>query len=154
MKRLSLHVAAGGLLLGLAGLSLGSARGLLQDHDEGGPKSPLREHMEGMEEQMNLLRRSVRKESSRPDALAQVAEVERLTVLAKSLEPPMLAQVPEADRAAFLRDYRKGMVELLAELCLLEQAILDGDTTKATEEVRVIKELQSGGHERFMPDED
>ena len=73
-------------------------------------------------------------------------------MLAKGLKPMMLAQIPEADKAAFLRDFRLGMVEALEAYLELERALLEERDEDAKELYKKAAGLEDPAHERFTED--
>jgi hypothetical protein len=121
-----------------------------QDHaEEAHEDSPLAEAMESIEQELGALRRAIRDEATYPDALAALARMQAATLTAKLLEPPMAADVPDADRAAFLRDYRKMMIDMLAMQLACETALLDGDAEAVTAGFKELRGFEDAGHERF-----
>ena len=74
------------------------------------------------------------------------------TLRAKLLQPPMAARVPEEERAAFLHDYRKMLVEMLADEVALEAKLLDGDLEAARELFKSVRAYEDEGHDRFTDD--
>ena len=115
-------------------------------------ETPMAEQMERVEDAMRTLRRSIRKPESRADSLAHVQECQEGLMLAKGLKPMMLAQIPEADKAAFLRDFRLGMVEALEAYLELERALLEERDDDAKELYKKAAGLEDPAHERFTED--
>ena len=115
--------------------------------------SELEERMHAIEDHIRKLRRSLRDEEGTAASLELVAELQADTLACKLLTPHTVENVPEAERAAFLRDYRKTMAELLREEIALEIALLEGDTEAATTAFRAIRAMEDPGHERFAGEE-
>lgn len=140
-------------LLPAAALSLGLAGGASpttpQDHEE----SPLEEAMLDLEEAVGKLRRTLRDEAKTAESLEYLLLAQRATFRARLETPSMTADLPEADRAAFQRDYRKVMVELLTTQLRLETALLDGDLETARATFKEMRPIEDKGHDRFTHDE-
>lgn len=113
------------------------------------PHSPLSEAMEVVEESLGRLRRALRDEGSLEEGLAAVAAMQEATLKAKLLEPPLAALRPEAERAAFVRDYRKMLVQMLEAELAVETALLDGDREAARTRFQALRAFEDQGHERF-----
>jgi soluble cytochrome b562 len=112
-------------------------------------ESPLETAMLTIEESLGALRRALRDEATHPDALAALATMEEATLRAKLLVPPMAAGVADPERAAFLRDYRRMLVDLLTAELACEAALLDGDADAAKQAFQRCRDLEDAGHERF-----
>jgi len=113
----------------------------------------LEEDMETIEQSLGALRRAIRDEATFPAGLEALSKMEAATVRAKDQIPPMVADLPEAERAAFVRDYRKMMVEMLSAQLTCELALLDGDGESATEAFKALRAFEDDGHERFTRSE-
>jgi hypothetical protein len=105
--------------------------------------------MEVVEESLGRLRRALRDEGSLEEGLAAVAAMQEATLKAKLLEPPLAALRPEAERAAFVRDYRKMLVQMLEAELAVETALLDGDREAARTRFQALRAFEDQGHERF-----
>ena len=119
-----------------------------EEHEE----TPMEVQMERVENAMRSLRRSVRKPEARADSLGHVQECQEGLMLAKDLEPMMAAKIPEAERAAFVRDYRLGMVEALESYLELERALLEERDDDAKELYKKAAGLEDPAHELFTED--
>jgi len=134
-------------LLAGAGLQDGGQDPAAGHGDE--PRSELGRHMLVIEEELGRLRRALRDERERPQALLHIVAIERAALAAKDEAPLMAATRPEAARAAFVAAYRKEMIVLLSRLLALETAVLDGDGEAAKLLFEEIREMEDSGHERF-----
>ena len=119
-----------------------------EEHQE----TPMEVQMERVENAMRSLRRSVRKPEARADSLGHVQECQEGLMLAKDLEPMMAAKIPEAERAAFVRDFRMGMVEALESYLELERALLEERDDDAKELYKKAAGLEDPAHELFTED--
>ncbi len=115
------------------------------------PKSetPLAQQMERIDDAMHKLKRGVRDAAQRDACLTEVANAEQACLAAKLLTPKMAPSVPEAERAAFVKDFRKGIVALLVEFTHLEVALLDGDSEKAVASFKKLEAMEDEGHNQF-----
>jgi hypothetical protein len=109
--------------------------------------------MERVKDGLKKLRRMIH-EGQRDPALAEVALLEEASLRAKLLVPVRAQDVPEAERAAFVRDYRKGMVELVAAELALETALLEDDFEAARAALEALSELEDPAHGRFTREDD
>jgi hypothetical protein len=119
-----------------------------EEHEE----TPMEVQMERVENAMRSLRRSVRKPEARADSLGHVQECQEGLMLAKDLEPMMAAKIPEAERAAFMRDFRMGMVEALESYLELERALLEERDDDAKDLYKKAAGLEDPAHELFTED--
>jgi hypothetical protein len=131
-----------------------SHRALADDAKKGAEekvkKSELNNEMEDMDEAMKKLRRSVRKAEQNEASLKLLQEIQTKAVACKDMVPTRAAKVPEADRAKFVTAYRKEMAAVLIDLLQMEQALLDGDNSKAQEIYKAIGEREDKDHDQFM----
>ena len=125
----------------------------LQDSDgEHREQDLLHENMELVEETLGRLRRELRDAANHRTALERVVVVQRAVLICKSLVPPMAESLPEGERQAFVDAFRGEMVELMRGLLELEQALLADDNEAAQAALRVVREMEDPGHERFTED--
>jgi hypothetical protein len=117
-------------------------------------KSELRNQMEDMDEDFKKLKRTVRKAEQNEQSLKLLTAIQQRMVLCKEMTPERAAKVPEADRPKFLKDYRREMAGVIINLCEVEQAILDGDNSKATDLYKAIVEREDKDHDSFMEKEE
>ena len=111
--------------------------------------TPLAQQMERIDDAMHKLKRAVRDPAQKDVCLTEVTNAQQACLAAKLLTPKMAPTVPEAERAAFVRDYRKGVVALLVEFTNLELALLDGATEKAVATYKKLESMEDEGHNRF-----
>ncbi len=108
--------------------------------------------MAQMSDDFRRLKRTVRDESQREEALSAVMAMQR-AALAARLKEPTLVDVPEAEKQASLLDYRVRMIALSQTLLETEQAVLEGRTSDAFDAVKAMAIIQREGHEKFRVDE-
>jgi soluble cytochrome b562 len=109
--------------------------------------------MEVIEEGMKKLRRSLKKADENPASLEAIAKMQTAAVASKALTPAMAATLPEADRAKFAQAYRKDMAAMIADVCQMEIALLDGDNAKAQELHKKLGEHEDAGHKKYIKEE-
>jgi hypothetical protein len=115
---------------------------------------PLEESMEQMNASMKALLKGVNAEN-RDASLAHVAKLQAGVLSAKLETPPSAEKVEEAKRAAFVGDFRKQLVRVLAATCELETAILEGKYDDANAVLKnKLAALKKEGHAKFDPDEE
>ena len=98
---------------------------------------------------MHLTSRSLRR------GLAVVATASLVAAVAacSSGSGSKAAAVPAEKRDAFVLAYRKEMAHLIADLCLMETALLDGDRAKAQELYKKLDTDKEDGHTKFQDDD-
>jgi len=117
--------------------------------------SPIHDHMEVMNGAMRFFLKTGVTAENREKALEWTEKFQAAVVASKSLAPETAAKVEESKRAAFVADYRKMLVEVLASSCRLETAILDGKYEDATRVAREeLGKLKKQGHDKFTEDEE
>jgi hypothetical protein len=119
-----------------------------------GPDTALGACMERLEDTLKAVRRSLREEARRPEALRLVLELQKATVEARGYEPALAAKVNEAERPAFVADYRRMLIDLQRHELDLESALLDGDANAIQAAFEAVRSFEDRGHERFSEDED
>jgi hypothetical protein len=139
-----------GALAALTFLPLGAVRAAQEDEHE---HTELAGHMEALEDTVKVLRKALREPVARADALAAIAEIQRLSLLAKGLVPEIAAKLPETERAALTDAYRRTMVDFLQRQLELEAALLDGDAAKLQAAFDAFREMEDSAHERFAPED-
>jgi len=110
--------------------------------------------MESIEHAVKRLRRSLRDEEMRGEALVSLVEIERLSLDCKQMVPLAMAKVPEGERTAFVRDYRRQMIAFLTRQLELEKALLDEDEAAIKEAFDRFREMEDSSHERFAPEDE
>jgi hypothetical protein len=133
----------------LLALALPFARA--QEHEEG--ESELASHMEKIEDTVKLLRKNLKDDTTRSEALEALAEIQRLSLVCKGLTPSNAEKLPEAERAAFVTAYRRTMVDFLTRQLELEAALLDGDAAATKAAFDRFREMEDSAHERFAPED-
>src|SRR5262245_60146585 len=125
-------------------------------HPQEKPKheTELGRQMEALEDLIKPLRKNLREGGSSTEALAALAEIERLTLACKGLTPEAATKLPEAERTAFVAAYRRSMVDFLMRQLELEAAVLDGDAAAAQAAFERFRSMEDPAHERFAPEED
>jgi hypothetical protein len=113
-------------------------------------KTELNSEMEDIDEAMKKLKRTLRKADQNAESLKLIAEVEQKMILGKSMTPLKTEKIPEADRAKFVAAYRKEMAGTIIDLLQMEQAVLDGDNSKAVEIWKSINDRSDKAHDQFM----
>ena len=141
------------LLLPLALVSSLSLVPLLPVRDDG-QETELGSHMEKIEDTVKLLRKNLKDPATYPAALEALETIEHHSLQSKKLVPAAAAKLADAERAAFLRDYRKQMIEFLRHQLALEEALVDGNAEAAKAAFDHFREMEDPSHERFAPEED
>ncbi len=121
---------------------------------EGEHETELAQQMEKLEDQLKPLRKHLRPDGSRADALTALVEIQRLSLACKTLVPEIAAKLPESERAVLVTAYRRTMVDFLLRQLELEGALLDGDEAAIEAAVDRFREMEDSAHERFAPEED
>ncbi len=121
---------------------------------EGEHETELAQQMEKLEDQLKPLRKHLRPDGSRADALTALVEIQRLSLACKTLVPEIAAKLPEAERAVLVTAYRRTMVDFLLRQLELEGALLDGDEAAIQAAFDRFREMEDSAHERFAPEED
>ncbi len=110
---------------------------------------PLATAMEDMDAHLRTLRRTLKDPESRDASLEAIVGLQDAVGRAKVLVPPMARGLEGEAHAAFVRDYRKAMIALGADLLVLEGHVVDGDQEKALEAYKAVRKHEDPGHERF-----
>lgn len=117
------------------------------------PETELARNMEGIEDTLKLLRKHLKDDATRPQALEALVEIERLSLACKTLVPSQAQQLPEAERAAFTLAYRRTMVDFLMRQLELEAALLDGNAEDTRAAFDRLRAMEDAAHERFAPED-
>ena len=128
-------------------------RGGAQDSGQEEPETELALCMERLEQALKAVRRNLKDEGARPEALRVILELEHATVEARGHVPALAAKLPEAERAAFVADYRRMMIDMQRAELDLEAALLDGEPEAIQKAFDAVREFEDRGHERFTEDE-
>ena len=125
-----------------------------------GPQEPehqeteLAKNMEAIEDTVKLLRKHMKDDATRAQALEALSEIQRLSLACKTLVPSEAAKLPEAERLAMATAYRRTMVDFLMRQLELEAALLDGDAAAAKTAFDRFREMEDSSHERFAPEDE
>jgi len=122
-----------------------------KEHHE---ESELEEHMERIERSVKALRRSLRDPALAAESLQTLAEIQAQTLACKPLTPAATARLPEGEREAFVKAYRKAMIDFLTRQLELEAALLEGDEEAVKTAFDAFREMEDPSHERFAPEDD
>jgi hypothetical protein len=117
-------------------------------------ESELARQMEAIEDLVKPLRKHLRPDGSRAEALAALVDIQRLSFACKMLVPEIAAKLPESERAVLVTAYRRTMVDFLLRQLELEGALLDGDEAAIQAAFDRFREMEDSAHERFAPEED
>jgi hypothetical protein len=123
-----------------------------QEHEA--PESELARNMEAIEDTLKVLRKNMKDDATRAQALAALAEIQRLSLACKGLVPSQAEKLPEAERAAFSLAYRRTMVDFLLRQLELEAALLDGNAEGAQLAFERFRDMEDAAHERFAPEDE
>jgi hypothetical protein len=140
------------LVSGLA-LRFGAARLSSQDPAHEEAETTIQKHMHLVEDAQKKLRRLVRDPARIAEAIEEIERMELATFACKSEVPLRTADLADAEREAFVRDYRKGIAQLLAAELELEIALLEADSAKAQAIFERFSGMEDTGHERFTNEE-
>lgn len=146
MRKMTLLMMAGFLAMGV--LFSESRRAVAEDKK---PQTPLGKAMEEMDNGLKKLRRTLRSKESNAQSLETIAKVEAAVLASKGMVPSRATTMPSDQQPAYLTEYRKRMAGVMASLCSMETAVLDGDNAKAQEVYKQLKQQEEDGHDQFMP---
>ena len=130
------------------------------DAPEGEGKKPtakagdMHSEMGAINRAYRALNKSVADPAKKDASLASVNEMQLHTVAAKGEIPKTAATQPADKRDQFVAGYRKGIIELLKTEIELEEQIIAGDTAKAAETLKKMKQMEKDGHAIYQPPED
>ncbi|HEX4794199.1 MAG TPA: cytochrome b562 [Humisphaera sp.] len=116
-------------------------------------KSELNNRMEEMDASFKKLKSSIRNAQQDAQSLELISKIEQLAITCKAMTPSKAATVPADKRDAFLLGYRKEMAHLVADMCAMETALLDGDRAKAQELYKKLTTDKEDGHDKFLDDD-
>jgi hypothetical protein len=111
-------------------------------------------HMEKIEDAAKLLRKHLKEAATFPAALEALLEIQRQTLSCKVLVPAAAAELPESERAAFVKAFRRTMVDFQMRQLELEAALLEGDPEAAKEAFDRFHDMEDTSHERFAPEDE
>lgn len=144
---IALVIAFGGLNLSV--LNAASHGGGGHDH------TPLGEEMETISKAFRTLRRQAKDPAKNASSAALAGKM--LAAAQKSLEfdPAWTEDQPKSEQADFVKGYKKGMEQMVAQLTALEKAFKAGDNAKAEAVIAKLRDAQKKGHKAYKkPDED
>ncbi len=106
-------------------------------------------------EAMNDAYKAMRRETDPAKGAALAREAQDAMVKAIVELPEMVKAMPEGpEKAKASAGYRKMMGGLIATLCDMEIAFLDGDMAKVKEIVESMRDIKKQGHDKFMEEEE
>lgn len=118
---------------------------------EQGEKPSLHELMEDIGMATKRLRRSLRDEAGREDALARTIELQDLFQQAKKADIEWVNKVEDSKkREALIQEYRMLLVDMQVELLACEKALIKGDMEEASAAIKRALEIQDKGHTKFI----
>lgn len=117
-------------------------------------KTELHKQMEEMDKSFKQLKRTIRSAAQDKQSLELIGKIEQLAVSCKALTPSKTKTEPADKQEKFVLAYRKEMAHLIADMCAMETALLDGDHAKAQELYKKIDTDKEDGHDKFMEDSD
>lgn len=115
-------------------------------------ETPLAEAMETIEDEMRVLRKSLKDPAQNSASLTSIVAMQGAVAKAKILSPQMAGTQPAEKREAFVIDYRRTMIGMARQLLDLEELVLDGKNEEAGTLFKEIRRLEDSGHERFTED--
>jgi len=116
-------------------------------------KTELNNRMEEMDTSFKKLKSSIRNAQQDAQSLELIGKIEQLAITCKAMTPSKAASVPADKRDAFILSYRKEMARLVADMCAMETALLDGDRAKAQELYKKLTTEKEDGHDKFQDDD-
>jgi len=111
--------------------------------------SPLLQEMDVIQDQLKLLRRSLKKPEENPASLKAIQEMQRAAVACKAMDFPMAEAAEGEAKAELIKGYKLEMISLIETILLMERAILNDDNDGARELYKTIKGFEDSGHEKF-----
>ncbi len=136
-------------VLGVVTIGAGLSLGRIALAEEKKEKTELHHRMKDMDDAMKKLRGTLKSADKNAQSLELIAKIEQLGLTCKALVPSKAATLPEADRPKFIAAYRKDMALVIAEVCKMEMAVLDGDNAKAQESFDALKDQEEKSHDQF-----
>lgn len=140
---------AGVAVVATASLAFPTVR---DDDGEHGEESEMHEQMEVIEDQVRLLRRSLRKPEQNAASLASLHTAQQAAMVCKALAPHRTES--ESDKEAFVAAYRADMCTMIQQLLECEKAVLAGDNEKAQALFKDAKRSEKAGHEKYQEKEE
>ena len=127
---------------------MGARPVVAQDDEE---ESVLHVAMETLMGNFMPLRRAIGAEDG-ATGLGHVVAMQAAVLSAKGETPPLTGEQAEDEQAAYVRDYRTSMIDLMDQLLDLERALLAEEWESANELMREgLVGVRDSGHERFKP---
>jgi hypothetical protein len=121
------------------------------------PKKPaakpgdLHSEMEAMNKAIRTLNKTITDANKKDANLAAVNDLEFHTIACKGIIPKGAATQPADVKDKYLAEYRKQMGEVLKTELELEQQVMAGDSAKAQETVKQLRQMEKDGHKIFQP---
>ncbi|CAG0977916.1 hypothetical protein PHYC_01604 [Phycisphaerales bacterium] len=125
----------------------------------GGPRPGGRpQSVEGLMKQVNRAFRTLKREAGKPESkdqvLAAITQMELAAVAAKDLTPNGHVRWTEAEKPMKVLQFRRGQIELLELLLLIEKNALDGKTPEVQAGVEKIEAMRKSMHEKLGVEEE
>jgi soluble cytochrome b562 len=139
------------LLAGFLSVALVAAPARGAEEKKKGTDSELGKQMEELGKSVKALKKSVKDPAKNEESLKLVVQAQQSALASKQLSPAVLEKAPAADRPKLLSGYRKSMAVVVADLCKLEQQLIDGKNDEAAETLKNLKTLEDEGHEKYNP---
>ena len=124
---------------------------------EGEEKPPIVQHMEKINRNYKLLRRSARRpgrlvaEGRRERYLGMIVDMQSHMLAAMHEEVPEIQKAPTEQREKLSIRFKKIQADLIKQLLDLEIALLEKDTEKVKTILSKMAELKETGHDEFVP---
>ena len=121
------------------------------------PKKPaakpgdLHSEMEAMNKAIRTLNKTITDPKKMEANLAAVNDLEFHTIACKGIIPKGATTQPADVKEKYIADYRKGMNDVFKVEMDLEQQVIAGDTAKAQETVKQLRQMEKDGHKIFQP---
>lgn len=132
----------GGVAVGVWSTAALESRAYAQEN------ATLTETMKQLDEAFRQVRRLIRDEASRDEALALLSQMQALAVRAKAMQPAMDG-VPAEQQAARSQAYRLRMVQLVRAMLDAEAAVLESRHADAYEQLKAMQAIKMEGHQEF-----
>jgi hypothetical protein len=121
------------------------------------PKKPaakpgdLHSEMEAMNKAIRTLNKSIADPKKLDASLAAVNDLQFHTIACKGITPKGAATQPADVKEKYVTEYRKQMNDVLKTEMDLEQQLIAGDTAKAQETVKQLRQEEKDGHKVYQP---
>lgn len=110
------------------------------------------EAMEQLEDNLRVLRKSMKDEAMVETSLEAVLGMQEAVAQCKHAVPPMAEALEGAPRKEFMKAFRLQFIGLDRDLLTLEEQLLKSEFAKAKETYKLVRKHEDEGHERFTED--